>query len=55
MSKKLFFRFLLPLLLLVALIYAWVCFGSKATNPHNYPSIGKIPVPYGYERVNRYL
>ena len=51
MFKKLLFRLLLPLLLLAALGYVWAWFGSKATNPHNYPSIGEIPVPFGYERV----
>ena len=34
MFKKLFFRILLPLLLLAALGYALICFGGKATHRH---------------------
>ena len=52
MFKKLLFRLLLPLLLMAVLGYVWLYFGSRASNPHNYTSIGEIPVPCGYERVD---
>ena len=31
---------------------AWILFGSKTSNPNNYATIGDIPTPWGYERVN---
>lgn len=30
----------------------WILFGSKTSNPHNYKTIGEIPEPWGYERIN---
>ena len=30
----------------------WVLLGSKTSNPHNYATIGDIPTPWGYERVD---
>ena len=31
---------------------AWILFGSKTSNPHNYATVGDIPAPWGYERLN---
>lgn len=31
---------------------AWILFGSKTSNPDNYATIGDIPTPWGYERIN---
>ena len=46
---------LLIALLLVAFIVigygAWIILGSKTSNPNNYKTIGEIPTPWGYERV----
>ena len=30
---------------------AWILLGSKTSNPDNYKTIGEIPTPWGYERV----
>jgi len=30
----------------------WILFGSKTSNPNNYKTIGDIPEPWGYERIN---
>ena len=30
----------------------WILFGSKTSNPNNYKTIGEIPEPWGYERIN---
>lgn len=29
----------------------WILYGSKTSNPHNYATVGDIPVPWGYERI----
>ncbi len=29
----------------------WILLGSKTSNPNNYASVGDIPTPWGYERV----
>ena len=29
----------------------WLLYGSKTSNPHNYATVGDIPVPWGYERI----
>ena len=41
------------LLLIVACVSGglWLLYGSKTSNPHNYATIGDIPVPWGYERI----
>ena len=31
---------------------AWILLGSKTSNPNNYKTIGDIPTPLGYERIN---
>ena len=31
---------------------AWILFGNKTSNPNNYATIGDIPTPWGYERIN---
>ena len=31
---------------------AWILFGSKTSNPNNYATIGDLPTPWGYERIN---
>lgn len=33
---------------------AWILLGSKTSNPNNYKTIGEIPTPWGYERVDGY-
>lgn len=51
---KIFLRIVLVVFLLgaVALGYgAWILLGSKTSNPRNYRTIGDIPTPWGYERV----
>lgn len=30
----------------------WILLGSKTSNPNNYKTIGDIPTPWGYERIN---
>ena len=52
--KKLFVVFLvLSLLAILALGYAaWILYGSKTSNPSNYATIGDIPTPKGYERID---
>jgi hypothetical protein len=30
----------------------WILFGSSTSNPSNYRTIGEIPTPWGYERIN---
>lgn len=30
----------------------WIILGSKTSNPNNYMTIGNIPEPWGYERIN---
>jgi hypothetical protein len=30
----------------------WILFGSSTSNPNNYQTIGDIPTPWGYERIN---
>ncbi len=29
----------------------WILYGSKTSNPHNYATVGDIPTPLGYERI----
>ena len=30
----------------------WIMMGSKTSNPNNYDTIGDIPAPWGYKRIN---
>ena len=48
-------RMLIVLFLIVILLIgygAWILLGSKTSNPYNYETIGDIPAPWGYERIN---
>ena len=48
-------RILTALFLMVILLIgygAWILLGSKTSNPNNYVTIGDIPAPWGYERIN---
>lgn len=48
-------RILIVLFLIVILLIgygAWKLLGSKTSNPNNYKTIGDIPAPWGYERIN---
>ena len=50
-TKKIFLIFLL--IAVLGLGYgAWILFGSKTSNPNNYTTIGDVPTPWGYERIN---
>jgi len=41
------------LIAITALGYVgWILFGSSTSNPNNYQTIGEIPTPWGYERIN---
>ena len=41
------------LIIIMVLGYgAWILLGSKTSNPDNYRTIGDIPTPWGYERIN---
>ena len=31
---------------------AWILLGSMTSNPGDYKTIGEIPTPWGYERIN---
>ena len=42
----------MAILVVAALGYAWFHHDTKTSNPHSYKTIGEIPVPYGYERVD---
>ena len=49
--KKIFLTFLL--IVVLGLGYgAWILLGSKTSNPNNYKTIGNIPTPWGYKRIN---
>ena len=48
-------RILIVLFLIVILLIgygAWILLGSKTSNPNNYKTIGNIPTPWGYKRIN---
>ncbi len=52
--KKIIKWFLLLLVIIVVSVAgyaAWILLGSKTSNPHNYQTVGDIPVPFGYERL----
>lgn len=49
--KKIFLTFLF--IVVLGLGYgAWILLGSKTSNPNNYTTIGDVPTPWGYERIN---
>jgi len=54
MKKILKWTFGSFLLLIIALsgFGLWILLGSKTSNPNNYSSIGEIPAPWGYERID---
>lgn len=48
-------RILIALFLIAVMVVgygAWILLGSKTSNPNNYKTIGEIPTPWGYERIN---
>ena len=48
-------RILIALFLIAVMVVgygAWILLGSKTSNPSNYKTIGDIPTPWGYERIN---
>lgn len=48
-------RILIALFLIAIMVVgygAWILLGSKTSNPNNYKTIGDIPMPWGYERIN---
>ena len=49
--KRLFVSVLL-LAVLCASAVLWVLYGSKTSNPRNYATVGDIPTPFGYERID---
>lgn len=46
--------FLIVMLIAIAALgyVGWILFGSSRSNPNNYQTIGEIPTPWGYERIN---
>lgn len=48
-------RILIALFLIAVMVVGygvWILLGSKTSNPNNYKTIGDIPTPWGYERIN---
>ena len=48
-------RILIALFLIAIMVVGygvWILLGSKTSNPNNYKTIGDIPTPWGYERIN---
>lgn len=48
---KRIFKILLVLFIIVVFGVLWLWFGYSYSNPHNYKTIGDIPTPWGYERI----
>lgn len=46
-----FFLYVLLLAVMGGCAGLWLLYGSKTSNPHNYATVGDIPVPWGYERI----
>ena len=46
-----FFLYVLLLAVTGGCAVLWLFYGSKTSNPHNYATVGDIPVPWGYERI----
>ena len=51
-SATIFFGILIIAILAITLGVAWFYHNTQTSNPHNYKTIGDIPVPYGYERID---
>ncbi len=52
---KVFKKILIALSLLLVMMIGygvWILYGSKTSNPNNYKTIGEIPTPWGYKRIN---
>ncbi len=52
---KVFKKILIALSLLFVMMIGfgvWILYGSKTSNPNNYKTIGDIPTPWGYKRIN---
>ena len=52
---KVFKKVLIALSLLFVIMIGygiWILYGSKTSNPNNYKTIGDIPTPWGYQRIN---
>ena len=49
--KRLFVSVLLLAVICVS-AFLWVLYGSKTSNPRNYATVGDIPTPFGYERID---
>ena len=48
-------RILIALFLIAIMVVGygvWILLGRKTSNPNNYRTIGDIPTPWGYERIN---
>ena len=48
-------KILVALLLVAVLLLGygvWIMLGSKTSNPNNYKTIGDVPAPWGYKRIN---
>ena len=48
-------RILIGLFLIAVMVVGygtWILLGSKTSNPNNYKTIGDIPTPWGYKRIN---
>ena len=54
MKKVLKWTFIVMCLLVVAVgaTGLWVLYGFKTSNPHGYATVGDIPAPWGYERID---
>ena len=53
--KKIFKRLFFAIVLLTLLAGAaglWILRGCRISNPHNYQTIGDIPAPWGYQRID---
>ena len=49
--KKTFISIILALVVILAIGGIWAYYISKTTNPWNARTIGEIPAPFGYKRV----
>ena len=54
MKKVLKWTFIVMCLLVVAVggTGLWVLYSFKTSNPHSYATVGDIPAPWGYERID---
>lgn len=51
-TAKVIFLAILAVAILCGGYAAWILFGSKSSNPHNYATVGDIATPWGYERID---